>query len=203
MKRCANGHYYDETKHSLCPHCGVNIDLNLGVTMPKRPTPNDELGKTKAKYPETNPDLGKTVAQIQNGLKNYSAHQLQNENKTVAIVRNKIGIDPVVGWLVCIEGPDKGKDYRIRSERNFIGRSEKMDICIASDEAISRENHAIISYSPKKRLFRVYPGDSRGLVYLNDEEVITADELKRNDVIELGKTKLMFIPFCGENFEWQ
>lgn len=202
MKRCTNGHYYDETKHSLCPHCGVNIDLNLGVTMPKRPTPSEELGKTQAKFPDANPELGKTVAKIQENMKNNSVHR-QNDSKTVAVVRKKIGIDPVVGWLVCIDGPDKGKDFRIRSERNFIGRSEKMDICIASDDAISRDNHAIVSYSPKKRLFRIYPGDSRGLVYLNDDEVIMADELKRYDVIELGKTKLMFIPFCSDNFEWE
>ena len=194
MKRCTNGHYYDETKHSLCPHCGVNIDLNLGVTMPKRPASGGGSdGST---------ELGKTVAKLPEGLRNNPVPP-PNEGKTVAVFRKEMGIDPVVGWLVCIEGPDKGKDYRIRSERNFIGRSDKMDICIASDEAISRENHAIVSYSPKKRQFRVYSGESRGLVYLNDEEVITADELKSYDVIELGKTKLMFIPFCGEQFEWE
>ena len=194
MKRCTNGHYYDETKHSLCPHCGVNIDLNLGVTMPKRPVSGGGS--------DSSSELGKTVAKIPEALRNNPVSP-PNEGKTVAVFRKQMGMDPVVGWLVCIEGPDKGKDYRIRSERNFIGRSDKMDICIANDEAISRENHAIVSYSPKKRQFRVYSGESRGLVYLNDEEVITADELKAYDVIELGKTKLMFIPFCGEQFEWE
>lgn len=191
MKRCGNGHYYDEAKHSFCPHCGVNIDLNLGVTMPKRPSVVEDLSKTQAIFPSGN------------GANNApNLPPKAHDNKTVAVYRKQMGIDPVVGWLVCIEGPNKGKDYRIRSERNFIGRSDKMDICIDEDEAISRENHAIISYSPKKRLFRIYPGDSRGLVYLNDEEVITADELNLYDIIELGKTKLMFIPFCGERFEW-
>lgn len=186
MKRCTNGHYYDEAKHSFCPHCGVNIDLNLGVTMPKRSI-DDDLSKTKALFPSGT------------GQKTPPS---QNDGKTVAVFRKEMGIDPVVGWLVCIEGANKGKDYRIHSERNFIGRSETMDIVIDGDDTISRENHAIISYSPKKRLFRIYPGDSRGLVYLNDEEVITADELKMYDIIEIGKTKLMFVPFCGEGFEW-
>ncbi|WP_260630961.1 hypothetical protein [Bacillus sp. S/N-304-OC-R1] len=36
MKRCINGHYYDDAKHGLCPHCGVKIDLNLGMTQPIR-----------------------------------------------------------------------------------------------------------------------------------------------------------------------
>lgn len=190
MKRCGNGHYYDERKHSFCPHCGVNLDLNLGVTMPKRPLPSEDLSKTQAIFPSG--DLGKIVPK----------NAPNQAGKTVAFYRKEIGLDPVVGWLVCIIGPDKGRDYRIRSERNFIGRSEKMDICINGDEEISRENHAIISYSPKKRLFRIYPGDSRGLVYLNDEEVIGAEELNPYDLIEMGKTKLMFIPFCGERFEW-
>lgn len=195
MKRCASGHYYDESKHSLCPHCGINIDLNLGVTMPKRPRNSDNPAHTQAIVPNPSDDLGKTVAKLPEGIKG-------DNGKTVALIRKDMGIDPVVGWLVCIEGPDKGKDYKIRSERNFIGRSDKMDICIRGDDAISRENHAIVSYSPKKRLFRIYSGDSRGLVYLNDEEVITAEELKRYDVIELGKTKLMFVPFCSEQFDW-
>ncbi|WP_424766536.1 hypothetical protein [Paenibacillus sp. sgz302251] len=30
------------------------------------------------------------------------------------------GIDPVVGWLVCVEGPHKGNDFRLHSERNLL-----------------------------------------------------------------------------------
>lgn len=197
MKRCEKGHYYDETKHSLCPHCGVNIDLNLGVTMPKRSNQGGDMEKTQARFPAESDQLGVTQA------KTPSIPPRNDDGKTVAIVRKQTGLDPVVGWLVCIEGPDRGRDYRIRSERNFIGRSEKMDINIAGDDAVSRENHAIISYSPKKKQFRVYPGDSRGLVYLNDDEVVISDLLKPYDVIELGQTKLMFIPFCGEHFQWE
>ncbi|WP_235867349.1 FHA domain-containing protein [Priestia abyssalis] len=196
MKRCEKGHYYDETKHSLCPHCGVNIDLNLGVTMPKRPNQGGDMEKTQARFSTGNDQLGVTQA------KTPSVPPRNDDGKTVAIVRKQTGLDPVVGWLVCIEGPDRGRDYRIRSERNFIGRSEKMDINISGDEAVSRENHAIISYSPKKKQFRIYPGDSRGLVYLNDDEVVVSDLLKPYDVIELGQTKLMFIPFCGDHFQW-
>ena len=202
MRRCANGHYYDETKHSLCPHCGVNIDLNIGSTMAKRPTSSDDPFRTQKHFPDSNPDLGKTVARIPDNAGNKQPPN-NNEGKTVAIIRKEIKLDPVVGWLVCIEGPDKGKDYRIRSERNFIGRSEKMDISITGDDTISRENHAIVSFSPKKQQFRVYPGESRGLVYLNDDEVITAEILSVYDVIELGKTKLMFVPFCSDKFQWE
>ena len=72
------------------------------------------------------------------------------QNKTVGYYHKKVGIDPVVGWLLCVDGPEKGRDYRIRSGRNSIGRAENMDICISGDSSISRERHAIIAYDPKK-----------------------------------------------------
>jgi hypothetical protein len=122
---------------------------------------------------------------------------------TVAMVRKKMGIDPVVGWLVCVEGPEKGRDYRIRSERNGIGRGADMAICIQGDEAISRENHAYISFNPRKASFRIAPGDSRGMTYLNGEEVDVPMPLKPYDRIELGQTHLLFVPFCSESFNWE
>jgi hypothetical protein len=82
-------------------------------------------------------------------------------------------MDPVVGWLVCVAGPDKGRDYRIHAERNFIGRGADMDIAVAGDEQISRKNHAVISYNPKRHTFTIAPGDSHGLTYLNDDELLT------------------------------
>ncbi|MFI3187628.1 MAG: FHA domain-containing protein [Methylococcaceae bacterium] len=118
------------------------------------------------------------------------------------MVRKKTGIDPVVGWLVCVDGPEKGRDYRIRSEKNYIGRDASMDICISGDETISRENHAMISFNPKNLNFRIAPGSSRGMVYLNNEEVDVPENLKPYDLIEIGQCKLMFVSFCGEKFQW-
>lgn len=188
LNRCDNGHYYDSSKHSSCPHCGVqNLDIDIQRTMPKQ---------------NLNIDLEKTQPR-KGGTKEEGSSFGDGEGKTVGIYRKKLGIDPVVGWLVAIKGADRGRDFRIRSERNFIGRSDRMDISISGDESVSRENHAIVSYNPKKSSFRIMPGDSRGLVYLNDEEVITPEELKAYDIIEVGQTKLMFVPFCGERFQWK
>ena len=121
---------------------------------------------------------------------------------TISTLRRKLGADPVVGWLVCVNGPDRGRDYRIRSERNFIGRSPEMDICLKNDRGVSRKRHAVITYNPKKNTFKLGPGDSNGLVYLNDEEVEAPSGIKTYDRIQLGETELLFFPFCGENFQW-
>jgi len=124
------------------------------------------------------------------------------EGVTRAVHRQSSGVSPVVGWLVCIDGPDKGRDYRLHSEKNFIGRASGMDIAISGDDSISREKHAAVSFEPKKKIFWLLPGESSGLVYVNEEVVNTPVQLKARDIIELGRTRLMFFPFCDETFQW-
>jgi len=114
-----------------------------------------------------------------------------------------LGIEPVVGWLVCIEGEQKGKDYKIRKGRNFVGRSDDMDIAIIGDISISRRNHASISYDPKQRVFYLIPGEGAGMVYRNNEVAFVPVELSPFDLIEIGKCKLIFIPLCGVHFDWE
>jgi hypothetical protein len=41
------------------------------------------------------------------------------------------------------------------------------------------------------------------LVYKNGEEVVFSEPLEAYDVIELGRTKLLFVPLCGERFKWE
>ncbi|MBG9795980.1 hypothetical protein ABD76_27525 [Paenibacillus dendritiformis] len=126
----------------------------------------------------------------------------EEDEKTMPYLGETTGIDPVTGWLVCIEGPQLGQDYRIRAEKNFIGRSEDMHIRILGDNAISRRNHAVIVYDPKKRNFFLLPGDASGLAYHNNEAVYTPVELAAYDVLQLGRSKFIFIPLCGVHFEW-
>lgn len=179
--RCPNGHYYDPDEHSSCPFCGVpGLDVEVEKTRAKRPGFTDE---------EIEVTRRREIA-------------ADDEGKTVGVFVKKLGVEPVTGWLIAISGPAKGSDYRIVSDRNYIGRSKKMDVVIEGDETISRENHAIISYNPKKQSFRLFQGDSKRLTYLNDEEVIEPAQLKPYDVIELGQTKLAFIPFCSDKFSW-
>lgn len=122
--------------------------------------------------------------------------------KTVGMMQEKMGFDPVVGWLVCTEGPSRGKSYTIHGGINSIGRSERMDITITGDRTISAENHAKVSYSDKNNRFNLLPGDGRNIVYLNGEEVFSAMPLKAYDLIDFGETKLLFLPLCGERFVW-
>ena len=77
-----------------------------------------------------------------------------------------------------------------------------MDIRILGDNRISKRNHAVFVYDPKSRKTLVLPGDSSGLVYVNEQAVYSPQEIDAFDVIELGKSKFIFVPLCGVNFEW-
>jgi hypothetical protein len=135
-------------------------------------------------------------------VKPPDAGRASDPGVTQVLHRDASGISPVVGWLVCVEGPDRGRDYRLHGEKNFIGRSSTMDIAITGDDSISREKHAAVSFEPKKKTFWLLPGESAGLVYLNDEVVNAPREIKARDIIELGRSKLMLFPFCDESFQW-
>ena len=112
-------------------------------------------------------------------------------------------VEPVCGWLVCIEGTRVGKDYKLKNGKNFIGRADDMDVQIIGDNYIANRNHAIIVYDAKKKNNVLLPGDSSGIAYLNGEPIYMPTELAAYDVIDLGKSKFLFVPFCGEHFEWE
>lgn len=113
------------------------------------------------------------------------------------------GFDPVVGWLVCVKGPNRGKDYRLHSGTNFIGSDKKMDVCLENDRTISHKNAASISYDAEGKTFFVQKGDGRNLIYLNGKAVRNDADLAIYDRLRIGETELVFVPLCCEQFTWQ
>ncbi|MDZ5473049.1 FHA domain-containing protein [Bacillus sp. 31A1R] len=204
MVQCANGHFYNSAGGS-CPHCqgqGQGASPMQGRTMPITPPRVDSWqngGGNHSPTPKVQPPNPSPAFDVTGG---QPRHQPSDEGKTISFYNKQNGIDPVVGWLVCVDGKDKGQDYRIHSERNTIGRSDSNDIYVKGDQTISRDNHATIVFDPKRKEFRLLAGGGRGLVYVNSDVVDYTITLKEGDLIELGDTKLMFVPFCGPKFEW-
>lgn len=112
------------------------------------------------------------------------------------------GFDPVVGWLVCVKGPTRGRDYRIRDGQNFLGRDLTMDICIPEDRSVSAENHARIIYDSRQLMFKLAQGSGSGLTYHNGKAVDLPVELQAFDTVTVGESDLLFVPFCGDRFKW-
>ena len=112
--------------------------------------------------------------------------------------------DPVVGWLVVVSGLGLGAYRPIYEGNNHIGRSKNQRIPIDfGDDTISSEEQAYIRYDSMDRSFLFVPNLSKtNIVAINDKKPTGAVKLEAMDLITMGRTKLAFVPFCGEEFDW-
>lgn len=144
-------------------------------------------------------------------VKNASASK---EGKTLSYFSSATGnnygqknerkfVEPVVAWLVCVGGYHFGECFCVCDGKNSIGRGEENRIVIDGDNRISKNKHALITYEPKRKNYYLQPGDSSGLTYLNDEYMTDSQKLNPYDIIELGNSKFVFVPLCGEKFSWE
>ena len=186
MVRCKEcGKFYNRAISKNCPYCAGGIQPTEPVGV--RPgNPNLDLDDKIPKDPKT--------TKVNNGQGFVGAVPVLEEDVA--------GFDPIVGWLVAVDGLNRGRAFEIRSQRNFIGR-EKGDIIIQEDDTISRENHAVVTYDPDEKIFYITPGESRNIIRYNGKALLQSAELKIYDRIEMGQTTLLFIPLCGEAFDWK
>lgn len=203
MRKCVNGHYYDASVNPECPYCksGTNTGKTVALGAVQGAGMNmsvdaDEDSKTLPMGYSAQQASGAPVLSQSAGVND------DDDGRTIAVVHQDMGIDPVVGWLVCVKGKEKGRDYRIHSDNNYIGRSEKMDICVHGDETISRENHAVVSYDSIDKIYYFSPGEGRNIVRHNGKAIFQTVELNMYDRVVVGKTELVFMPLCGSDFEW-
>lgn len=215
ITQCPQGHLYDTNIYQTCPYCGgaanmISFDQPAATTAPSgygapagyaapvgATAAPSGYGQSSGRITPVGADnAGKTVAP-----ESYRKKQ-EEENKTVSVFSKARNIEPVVGWFACVDGPDRGKSYELFAKINSVGRSSENDVVIAGDATISRKSHIRVAYDPKHNDFRLIPDESTNNVYLNDEAIYTPKPLVAFDLIELGQTKLVFVPLCGESFRW-
>jgi len=112
--------------------------------------------------------------------------------------------DPVVGWLVVVGGAGLGAFRPIFEGNNTVGRAKTQRIPIDfGDETISNEEQAYIRYDSVDRKFLLVPNLAKtNIVAVNDRKPTGAVELGAMDLITMGRTQLVFVPFCGSEFDW-
>ena len=115
-----------------------------------------------------------------------------------------VQVQPVVGWLVCVQGKNIGKSFQIYTGYNQIGR-DVGQVIIPDEPQISRSNHMVITYDPRGRAFYIGTGDGRNIIYVNGKPLYggSGAELHNYDVIDTGGVLFRFIGFCGEQFNWE
>jgi hypothetical protein len=120
------------------------------------------------------------------------------------VSRAKFHQDPVVGWLVIVGGPGLGAHRSIYEGNNTVGRASGQRIPIDfGDDTISGEEQAYIRYDSQDRSFLFVPNLAKtNVVQVNDKKPTGAVALQAMDVITMGRTQLVFVPFCGPEFDW-
>lgn len=216
---CGKGHFYDKSKGE-CPQCaaeraaagGGGRNMDYGETMP-----NMDIGATMpatGSFHESNASVaGETVPVSKPDFRTNDfnasmrgapfASQVDDYPETRPVGFNEMSyFDPVVGWMVCVDGPNRGKDYRLHAGNNRVGRNPKNDIYLQGDLTVSGEDNCIIGYDNRSKRFFFAAGTGKNMVYVNNEVVFNHVELHAYDVVTVGNTNLMFVPFCGEQFSW-
>jgi len=228
--KCQNNHFYDDEKYSRCPHCMAIQASKASVESPSASTSQEqdriqgkpayqavsldigtdsdvvvekESGMT---YPDDEKTLVSSKASEQGSTNNGSSvnnkpPMLSEDEKTIGYYQQKINIDPVVGWLVCMSGLERGRDYRLHVGQNFVGRSYGMDVVVSEDAKISRDRHCAFIYEPVKNSFYIVPGEGT-VSYLNNDLLIEPKSLVDGDIITIGDTQLVFVSFCREGYTW-
>ena len=114
IRKCINGHHYDDRKFDKCPLCkDISSLLDFMDYDETVALPHLEID-----------DYDETVDfHIESGNN-------ENEEKTVGLFSFETGSQLVAGWIVCTGGPARGKDYRLYHGWNRIGRNISMDIYI-------------------------------------------------------------------------
>ena len=148
--KCENGHFYDADKFASCPHCNVTKqetkkekndskveDLDTMVTVAKylfggskrfRKTPDVSGSIVKPPKEHLENEITPEMRQVQQMA--LGRQKKDDDQLTVRFQLPESGLEPVVGWLVCVTGKSRGKDYRLKAGFNRIGRNPDMDILL-------------------------------------------------------------------------
>jgi len=161
-KFCANGHQMEDS-WAVCPYC-------------------QRTGFQSAASPQN------VKTRVESEPASEPAPAAGSSGRKTVILSEKRK-PPVVGWLVALNGEQRGEDFRIRDGQNTIGSGPDADI-VLRDTAVSGK-HASLRYKDQK--FYLTDLDSSNGTYLNDRaEPIAREELKDNDIVRLGEISLKF-----------
>ena len=200
QRTCSAGHVYDADQFASCPYCNRNTRaIQFGATAAPA---GYGVTTAPAGYGAAHAGRDDTIGQTVMPEAIRRRMEQERDNRTVGEFKRKLGYEPVVGWLVCVEGPEVGKDYRLFGRINSIGRAEGNDVVLAQERTVSQKNHVRLAYDAKHNNFQLIPGEGTNVTYLNDEPLYVPQKLNAYDVLEMGDTKLIFVPLCSERFRW-
>ena len=158
-----------------CPMCGHQSAGHKSVNVP-------EIVKEPEVVKKAAP-----VGTIIHGLNPGKTESAEKERKKLT------------GFLVTYSLSPNGDFFPLYEGKNIIGRAESSTIVIQGDTGIS-ERHLSILYRAVDRKFKFKDEQSSNGTFIN-EELIDDGELKNNDMIRIGTTRLLFMEIPQKSFE--
>jgi len=162
-KFCSNGHQMEDS-WEICPYC------------------------QRTGYQTTNAGAGAKTRLEVDSIIAPKATTVPSARKTVLLSDRQPKRD-LVGWLVALDGEQKGEDFRVRDGQNTVGSAPDADI-VVRDETVSGK-HASLRHKDSK--FFVTDLDSTNGTFLNSgTDPIAREELKDDDVVRFGAVTFKF-----------
>lgn len=201
MKPCNNGHYFDQDKHNNCPYC---TDSNSGLSDIEDSSGTEHILNTEVKDGKT--EIFNNRGRANNG-DDGATQMIFNTPPSVKngeTPSNNTEPIQIAGWIVITSDKGKGTSFMIAYGMNTIGRGHENHIHIENgDGSISRVKHTSIIYDFENNQFFIQHHDGKYLTYLNKKLVGGLTELNAYDKIKIGKTEFVFVPLCGDYFQWE
>lgn len=109
--KCTNGHFFDSDKYDECPYCAEKGEH----VFEERRDMDDQMTIS-----------GNAACDMlfENQLTERYLENVRDDEKTVSLSIVSGNNRPVVGWLMCISGSQKGRALSVFSGRNFAGRAK-------------------------------------------------------------------------------
>lgn len=207
-KRCENGHFIDES-WDLCPYCPADSgEQEIPIVRPARgggqaPPAVEPARQPVAAVPQPrrDPAPAPAAAPAPAPAAPQTSVQMPPMERTVAVP--KLGADPrryVVGWLIGLNGANRGESFPVRMGRNVLGRDSRSDIVVNDDQASA--HHADLVFRPEERRFILMDHNSTNGTYVNEMEIEPRRDLAGEDVIRIGSQKFLFMPLIHDGFYW-
>ena len=209
VRKCKSGHWYDPNLFQECPHCKKDSEkLRLSLSEEE-----DEDDRTVSMMDLSLDAQLSDLKSVEGGSSGelsaldfgiISSESLgEDDDRTISFWDFGLSrIPAVTGWLVGLNGEDTGKDFRLHTGKNFIGRSINMDVVLSEDRGVSREKHCSVIYDPKSNKFFA-SGEQGNTIYLNGTAMEGIQEIGEGDILTVGTTELAFVPYCKEERTWE
>ena len=207
MTQCEAGlHWYDSDKHSVCPYCRIQESAGVGGGSGDHGRDDGDMDTETLSMDSETQTIGMDDLLMPSKVEpdqyvTAHRHHLDPEGVTLGIFKKRTQFSPVVGWLVCTDGAERGKDYRLRPGINTVGRGDDNDVVIKGDDTISRTEHVHLEYDSEENSFYLLRKKNPE-VRLDGKKIREPKLLTGAEIIQLGETVFRFVPFCSESFKW-